>query len=79
MTGLLVRLGIADEANRKATVVPSGLTGERVVRGEVKLARILEHGNRDDGRLDRGHAHGGYDGGQHQEAARCRNFGMPPR
>jgi len=38
MTGLLVRLGIADEVNRKATVIPSGLTGERVMSGEADLA-----------------------------------------
>jgi molybdate transport system substrate-binding protein len=38
MTGLLVRLGIADEVDRKATVIPSGLTGERVVSGEADLA-----------------------------------------
>ncbi len=38
MTGLLVRLGIADEVNRKATVIASGLTGERVVSGEADLA-----------------------------------------
>jgi molybdate transport system substrate-binding protein len=38
MTGLLARLGIADEVNRKATVIPSGLTGERVISGEADLA-----------------------------------------
>ncbi len=38
MDGLLVRLGIADEVNRKATVIPSGLTGERVMSGEADLA-----------------------------------------
>ncbi len=38
MTGLLVRLGIADKVNRKATVIPGGLTGERVVSGEADLA-----------------------------------------
>ena len=38
MAGLLVRLGIADEVNRKATVIPGGLTGERVVSGEADLA-----------------------------------------
>ncbi|MGI4941757.1 MAG: substrate-binding domain-containing protein, partial [Janthinobacterium lividum] len=38
MTGLLVRLGIADEVNRKATVISSGLTGERIVSGAADLA-----------------------------------------
>ena len=38
MTGLLIRLGIADEVNRKATVIPGGLTGERVMNGEADLA-----------------------------------------
>ncbi len=38
MTGLLVRLGIADEVNRRATVIPGGLTGARVVSGEADLA-----------------------------------------
>ena len=38
MAELLVRLGIADEVNRRATVIPSGLTGERVVSGEADLA-----------------------------------------
>lgn len=38
MAGLLARLGIADEVNRKATVISSGFTGERVVSGEADLA-----------------------------------------
>jgi len=38
MADLLVRLGIADAVNRRATVIPSGLTGERVVSGEADLA-----------------------------------------
>ena len=38
MTGLLARLGIAEEVNRKATFITSGLTGERVLSGEADLA-----------------------------------------
>jgi molybdate transport system substrate-binding protein len=36
--GLLERLGIAAEVNAKATIIPSGLTGEPVARGEAELA-----------------------------------------
>jgi molybdate transport system substrate-binding protein len=36
--GLIERLGIADAVNAKATVIPSGLTGELVARGEAELA-----------------------------------------
>ena len=36
--GLIARLGIADAVNAKATVIPSGLTGELVARGEAELA-----------------------------------------
>jgi molybdate transport system substrate-binding protein len=35
---LIQRLGIADQVNAKATVIPSGLTGELAARGEVALA-----------------------------------------
>lgn len=35
---LLKRLGIEDEVRAKATVLPEGLTGEPVARGEVELA-----------------------------------------
>lgn len=35
---LIQRLGIADEVNAKATVIPSGLTAELAARGEVELA-----------------------------------------
>jgi molybdate transport system substrate-binding protein len=35
---LIERMGIADEINAKATVVPSGFTGEPVARGEAELA-----------------------------------------
>jgi molybdate transport system substrate-binding protein len=35
---LIERLGIADAVNAKATVIPSGLTGELVARGEVAMA-----------------------------------------
>jgi molybdate transport system substrate-binding protein len=35
---LLERLGIAAEVNRKATVIPQGLTAELAARGEVALA-----------------------------------------
>ena len=34
--GLIERLGIADAVNAKATIIPSGLTGELVARGEVE-------------------------------------------
>jgi molybdate transport system substrate-binding protein len=36
--GLLQRLGIADQVNAKATVIPSGFTGELVSRGEAEIA-----------------------------------------
>jgi molybdate transport system substrate-binding protein len=36
--GLIERLGIAAAVNAKATIIPSGLTGELVARGEVELA-----------------------------------------
>jgi molybdate transport system substrate-binding protein len=36
--GLIVRLGIADAVNAKATVIPSGLTGALIARGEVEMA-----------------------------------------
>jgi molybdate transport system substrate-binding protein len=36
--GLIERLGIADAVNAKATIIPSGLTGELVARGEVAMA-----------------------------------------
>ncbi len=36
--GLIRQLGIADEVNAKATVIPSGLTGALAARGEVELA-----------------------------------------
>lgn len=35
---LIRRLGIADRVNAKATVIPSGLTGELAARGEAELA-----------------------------------------
>jgi molybdate transport system substrate-binding protein len=35
---LIARLGIAAEVNAKATIIPSGLTGELVARGETELA-----------------------------------------
>ncbi len=35
---LIRRLGIADEVNAKATIVPSGLTAELAARGDVELA-----------------------------------------
>jgi molybdate transport system substrate-binding protein len=35
---LIRRLGIADRVNAKATVIPSGLTGALVARGEVEIA-----------------------------------------
>jgi molybdate transport system substrate-binding protein len=36
--GLIQRLGIADAVNAKATIIPTGLTGEPVARGEVEMA-----------------------------------------
>jgi molybdate transport system substrate-binding protein len=36
--GLIARLGIADAVNAKATIIPSGLTGELVARGEAEMA-----------------------------------------
>jgi molybdate transport system substrate-binding protein len=36
--GLIERLGIAGAVNAKATIVPTGLTGEPVARGEVEMA-----------------------------------------
>lgn len=36
--GLLQRLGIADQVNAKATVIPTGFTGELVARGEAEIA-----------------------------------------
>jgi molybdate transport system substrate-binding protein len=36
--GLIQRLGIADEVNAKATVIPSGFTAAVLARGEVELA-----------------------------------------
>jgi molybdate transport system substrate-binding protein len=35
---LIERLGIAEAVNAKATIIPSGLTGELVARGETELA-----------------------------------------
>ena len=35
---LIQRLGIADAMNAKATIIPSGFTGELAARGEVELA-----------------------------------------
>ena len=35
---LIRRLGIADRVNAKATVIPTGLTGELAARGEVEIA-----------------------------------------
>jgi len=35
---LIERLGIADAVNARATIIPSGLTGELVARGEAELA-----------------------------------------
>ena len=35
---LIEQLGIADEVNAKATVIPSGFTAELAARGEVELA-----------------------------------------
>ena len=35
---LIRRLGIAERVNAKATVIPSGLTGELAARGEVEVA-----------------------------------------
>jgi molybdate transport system substrate-binding protein len=36
--GLIGRLGIADAVNAKAIIIPSGLTGEPVARGEAEMA-----------------------------------------
>jgi molybdate transport system substrate-binding protein len=36
--GLIERLGLADEVNAKATIIPSGFTAERVANGEAELA-----------------------------------------
>jgi molybdate transport system substrate-binding protein len=36
--GLIDQLGIADAINAKATIIPSGLTGQLAARGEVELA-----------------------------------------
>jgi molybdate transport system substrate-binding protein len=36
--GLIERLGIAEAVNAKATIIPSGLTGELVARGEAEVA-----------------------------------------
>jgi molybdate transport system substrate-binding protein len=36
--GLIERLGIKDAVNAKATIIPSGLTGEPVARGEAEMA-----------------------------------------
>ncbi|HEY1243985.1 MAG TPA: substrate-binding domain-containing protein, partial [Hyphomicrobiaceae bacterium] len=36
--GLMERLGIADAVNAKAIIIPTGLTGEPVARGEVEMA-----------------------------------------
>jgi molybdate transport system substrate-binding protein len=36
--GLIERLGVADEVNAKATVIPSGFTGEVVAKGAAELA-----------------------------------------
>jgi molybdate transport system substrate-binding protein len=36
--GLIERLGVADAVRAKATVIPTGLTGELAARGEVELA-----------------------------------------
>jgi molybdate transport system substrate-binding protein len=36
--GLIAELGIADAVNAKATVIPSGLTGALVARGQVEMA-----------------------------------------
>ncbi len=38
MNGLLARLGIAEEVNRRASFITQGLTGERVMSGEADLA-----------------------------------------
>jgi len=35
---LIERLGVADAVNAKASILPSGLTGELVARGEVEIA-----------------------------------------
>jgi molybdate transport system substrate-binding protein len=36
--GLLERMGLAEEVNAKATVIPSGFTGELLLQGKVELA-----------------------------------------
>ncbi|HEY7552671.1 MAG TPA: substrate-binding domain-containing protein [Hyphomicrobiaceae bacterium] len=36
--GLIERLGISQAVNAKATIVPTGMTGEPVARGEVEMA-----------------------------------------
>jgi molybdate transport system substrate-binding protein len=36
--GLIKRLGIADQVNAKATVIPRGFTGELAAKGEVEIA-----------------------------------------
>ena len=36
--GLIQKLGIADAINAKATIIPLGLTGERVIAGETEMA-----------------------------------------
>jgi molybdate transport system substrate-binding protein len=36
--GLIAELGIAEAVNAKATVIPSGLTGALIARGEVEMA-----------------------------------------
>ncbi|HEY7269984.1 MAG TPA: substrate-binding domain-containing protein [Dehalococcoidia bacterium] len=36
--GLIARLGIAEAVNAKAVIIPSGLTGEPVARGEAEMA-----------------------------------------
>jgi molybdate transport system substrate-binding protein len=36
--GLIARMGIADEINAKAVIIPSGLTAARLVSGEAELA-----------------------------------------
>lgn len=36
--GLIERLGIAAEINAKATIIPSGFTGEKLITGEAELA-----------------------------------------
>ncbi len=36
--GLIKRMGIADQVNAKATVIPRGFTGELAAKGEVEIA-----------------------------------------